>query len=360
LKRKRLLTLVGSICLVLVLAALLLPACAAEEAPAPAPTPTPTPTAEVFEWRFQTHWPTSSASYLPWKKWFEEDLLELTGGRVKITFHPAATFMPTTEMFDAWKTGMLDGGISFAPYYTSQVPLGGMECYFPYAFRDVREFQYFLHFLGFEEAIREAHLKHGILYWAGDGYPSGPIFKKPIRTIDDLQGIKIRATGALADWYAEAGASPVMIPGGEIYTALSTGVVDAAIWGGAAGSYSMKFYEVAKYYMQPYAGMATDNVYISKKAWDKLPADLQDILRHAIELRYWMRTTEYFIDVEAPALQAMVKDHGVEIVWIDEAGQKALMDAALKVWDETAAKGPELAHWVGMLKDFNKKLGYMD
>lgn len=348
------------------------PAPAPPPAPVPAPVPAPPKPAppkppvakpeapKVFEWRFSTHWPSASASYAPWKKWFEEDVPELTDGRIKIEFSPAGTFMPTSELFEAWSKGVLDGGVSFAPYYTSQVPLCAILVYFPYAFKDPREHQYFLHHLGFEKAVRDEHLKFGILYWTVDSYPAGPIFKKPIRTIDDLQGVKIRATGALADWYKEAGASPVMIPGAEIYTALATGVVDAAIWGGAAGSYSMKFHEVAKYYMQPYAGACSDSGYISKKAWDALPEDLQKTFDNAISKRFWERTVEYYIKVEAPALKAMVDEHGVEIVWIDEAGQKALLDAALKVWDKTAAVSPLCAHWVEVLRDFHKELGYLD
>lgn len=352
--KKRLISFVGLLVGIISLVAV---ACA------PTPTPTPTPEKpkkpEVFEWRFQAHWPAVSASYDPWKKWFEEDLLEMTDGRLKIDFNPAGTFMPAEEMFRAWSEGTLDGGISFAPYYASQIPLNMMQAYWPYSLKDVREYQYFQHHLGFEKALQKRHLEYGILFWTGQAYPAGPIFKKPIRTLDDLQGVKLRAFGPLAEWFKRAGAATTYIPGPEIYTALSKGVVDGAIWGGAAGSASMKFYEVAKYYMQPYSAMCGDCFYISKKSWDKLPKDLQKTVRAAIGERFWQRSVEYFVDVESPARKKL-KEHGVKFVRLDEVSQKKLKKIAVEIWNEKAEKYPSIAKWVEKLTEFNRELGYLE
>src|SRR3989304_7409040 len=98
------------------------------------------------------------------------------------------------------------------------------------------------------------------------------IEKKPIRKIKDFKGYKIRSSGAIADMLKDLGAVPTLIPGEELYLALQTGVVDGAHWGAAQGALTMKFCEVAKYYIQPDLAMAgTDAIIINKDAFNALP-----------------------------------------------------------------------------------------
>jgi len=65
---------------------------------------------KVFKWRFQTHWPAASASYAPFKKFIEEEIKTLTNGQLLIEVHPAATFVPTKDLFDAWVKNAIQGG----------------------------------------------------------------------------------------------------------------------------------------------------------------------------------------------------------------------------------------------------------
>ena len=146
----------------------------------------------------------------------------------------------------------------------------------------------------------------------------------------------------------------------EIYTALSTGVIDAAHWGAAAGALTMKLCEPAKYYIQPnLAFSATDLIMVSKKAWDELPADLQKIVYLVFKERCWRRSNEY-IQEEVKALETMKKKYGVQVSWLDKEAQKVLQQAAIKIWDETAALSSTNAEWIGKMKEFLKELGYID
>lgn len=327
----------------------------------PAPT-TPTPEAppiKTFEWKFQSHWPAASVSYAPFKKFCEETLFDLTDGRLKITVYPADTFMPTKDLFEAWRNNTLQGGTG-SVYWTSIVPLEAVSGNCPFAFRDSWEVQYFHMQLGFEDALKKAHEANGIMYWTEKWYPTAMISKKPVRTLADLKGLKVRSSGAIADLLKEVGASTTMIAGAEIYTALQTGVVDAAHWGAAGGAYSMKFHEIAKYYVQPnLAFCATDWVGISKKAWDELPKDIQKIVDLALRERAWDRSNEYYLD-EMDALNAMITKHGVQVTTLDKNSQKAMLDAAIKVWDKVAAMSSDNAYWVGVMKELLKKLGYLE
>jgi len=321
--------------------------------PAEAATP------KVFKWRFQTHWPAASASYAPFKKFMEGEVRALTDGQLFIEVHPAGTFVPTKDLFDAWAKNTIQGGTG-STYWISHVPLTAVAGQCPLGFRELWEAEYFHFHMGFEDALRKEHLGKGIMYWTEKIFPTAMVSKKPVKTLADLKGLKVRSSGKIADMLKMVGVSPVLVPGEEIYTALSTGVIDAAHWGAAAGALTTKLCEPAKYYIQPnLAFSATDLIMVSKKAWDELPADLQKIVYLAFKERCWRRSNEY-IQEEVRALETMKKKYGVQVSWLDKEAQKAMQQAAIKIWDETAALSSTNAEWIGKMKEFLKELGYIE
>jgi len=318
------------------------------------------PTGKVFKWRFQSHWPAGSASFKPLKDFFDTKLTKLTGGQLQITLYPAASLVPTKELFDSCRKGTVDGGTGSPAYWMTIVPIAGVSGNCPMTFRETWEGLYFHYVLGFEDMLKEAHAKHNILYYTEKIYPTAMIGKKPIRKIEDFKGYKIRSSGAIADMLRELGAAPSLIPGEELYLALQTGVVEGAHWGAAGGALTMKFCEVAKYYIQPNLAMSgTDVIIINKDAFNALPKDLQMTLDLALKERVWHRSHEYIVD-EINALNTMKKDFKVTVSTLPPEDQKKMMKAAMKQWDKVAAKDAPSAKAVSMLKDFLKKLDYID
>lgn len=294
------------------------------------------------------------------KAFLDEELPALTDGRIKVTFHPAATFLPTKELFDAWRTGTLDGGTYGGNYFASHCPLTNVVAYNPMAFREIWESEYFCQNMGFADALMDQHLEFGMNCWMEKVYPAGFCTVNPIKTMADIQGLKVRTSGKLADMLKKIGAAPVTMAGGEIYTALSTGVLDAANWGAAQGVTSMKFYEVAPYYMWPeQTKIGSDYVIITKAAMDALPEDLQKIVSLAFQERFWRRTNQY-IKGEMDAREALVKEYNVEIIELDQEVVDAMQKAGMEIWEETAAQNPENAHWIEVMKSLHRELGYID
>ena len=315
--------------------------------------------AKDFKWRFQTHWPAASASYAPFKKFMEQDMKALTDGQLLIEVHPAGTFVPTKYLFDAWATNTIQGGTG-STYWISHVPLTAVAGQCPLAFRELKEAEHFHFRMGFEEALRKEHLGKGIAYWTEKIFPTAMVSKKPVKTMADLKGLKVRSSGKIADMLKMVGASPILVPGEEIYTALSTGLIDAAHWGAAAGALTTKLCEPAKYYIQPnLAFSGTDHIMVSKKALDELPPDLQKKVSLAFHERCSRRSHEY-IQEEINALETMKKQYGVQVVWLDKEAQKMLQQAAVKIWEETAALTPTNAEWIEKMKGYLKELKYVD
>jgi TRAP-type mannitol/chloroaromatic compound transport system substrate-binding protein len=318
------------------------------------------PSGKVFKWRFQSHWPAASASFKPLKKFFDETLRKLTGDRLQITLFPAASLVPTKELFDSCRKGTVEGGTGSPAYWMTIIPIAGVSGNCPMTFRETWEGLYFHYVMGFEDMLKEAHAEHNIVFYTEKIYPTAMIGKKPIQKIEDFKGYKIRSSGAIADMLRDLGASPTLIQGAELYLSLQTGVVEGAHWGAAQGALTMKLCEVAKYYIQPNLAMSgTDVIIINKDAFNALPKDLQTVLDLALKERVWRRSHEYIMG-EMKALDTMKKKYGVKVVTLPPEDQKKMMKAAMKQWDKVAAKGERAAKAIAMLKDFLRKLDYID
>ena len=142
--------------------------------------------------------------------------------------------------------------------------------------------------------LQDQAAKHGVYYSTDKIYPTEMVTKKPINSWEDFTKLKIRSSGAMQTFLTDAGAAASYLPGSELYTALSTGVVDAAHWGASQGAASMGLYDLAKYHVQPALNIAGTDVFIvSQKALDKLPKDIRDIVIQALDEQFWARTNEY-------------------------------------------------------------------
>ena len=154
---------------------------------------------KVYEWKFQSHWPAGSASFKPLKDYFEQDLIKMTNGRLKITLHPAGSLVQSKDIFDAARQGTIEGATAAPIYWMSIVPLAAVAANCPMTFRNSKEGLYFHFKLGFEQMLKDAHAKHNLLYYTEKIYPTAMIGRKPIRSIEDFKGYKVRSSGAIAD-----------------------------------------------------------------------------------------------------------------------------------------------------------------
>ena len=210
---------------------------------------------------------------------------------------------------------------------------------------------------GFVELAREAYGKHGV-YYLGPQLSSGwdIMSKKPITSMADFKGLKIRAFGLEAKWYEKMGATPVFLSGGEIYTGLATGVIDAARWSSPAGNLNNGFHEVAKFYVQPSPMPAPNNFFaVNQQAWDKLPGDIKAILQEAA-----VASSIDYLSLsdmqDAAAMQKMMKA-GVKVSTIP-AEEFARMEAAARdLWKEYEKEGGVTAKGVKLLNDFLAEMG---
>ncbi|HUU81649.1 MAG TPA: TRAP transporter substrate-binding protein DctP [Acidobacteriota bacterium] len=312
---------------------------------------------DVIKWKCQVHWPAASVSYKDSLLVVIERLKERTNGRLIIEPYAAGALVPSKEIFNAVKRGMIEIAITSSAYPRDQVPLMNVASGLPLNFGNVWEAVYFHRWLGFEQMMKDECAKHGLYYATDKVYPTELSLKKPVRTFEDFKGLKLRSSGILQVFLTSIGAAASYIPGPEIYAALASGVVEGVHWGAVQGSASMGFYEINKYHLRPALNIAATDIWlVNKQALSKVPEDIQKILLATLDEHFFLRTNQY-IYLEDKTLAKVQKEKGIELITFPPAEYAKMQAAAYKIWDDVAKKGPACAKAVQMLKDFNKSLG---
>lgn len=314
---------------------------------------------DTVTWKVQSHWPGASSSYTDSLVRLQRVLEERTEGRLKLKLYEAGALFKAEEIFNAVSRGILEMGTISPAYAQDKVSLAGIASGLPFAFRNVWEAAYFHQGMGFEQMLRDEAAEHGV-YWATDKvYPTEMVIKKPINNWADFTSLKIRSSGALQKFLTDAGAAASYVPGSELYSALDSGIVDGAHWGAAQGAASMALYEVAKYHVQPALNIAgTDAIIVNLKALNKLPEDMQKIVKDTLDEQFWIRTNEYLYK-ERITLAKVIAEQGVQVNVLPDEVQEKLVKAAQASWDEEGKRSDNAKKALEMLKDFMKELGYL-
>lgn len=314
--------------------------------------------APKFKLKLQTHLIAGDTKRVMTK--LVENISTMSGGQIEITTFPVGALVPMKDVLEAVGKGTLDMALIAEGYWFKIVPVTEIAQGLPFSFRDLEESKYFMFQKGFADLIREDYAKHNVYFIPYETYPVGLMTKKPIRRVDDFKGMKLRAFGVMADWLTKMGASPVFIPGGELYTALATGVVEGAHWGDAGPMFIMKLHEVLKNYMKPEPVQGGwNNLIVNMDLWKKFSSEQ----KAAIETAAMGCGTFYSYNdtrlISKRSLNEMESKWRVKVNTLPDEEIEKMMKVSMEIWDDLAKKGPLNAKAIGMLKDFLKELGYI-
>jgi TRAP-type mannitol/chloroaromatic compound transport system substrate-binding protein len=213
----------------------------------------------------------------------------MSGGRLTISIDSANKHKAPFGIFDMVKSGQYDMGHSASYYWKGKIPATMFFTTMPFGMIAPEQYAWF-YYGGGMALMDELYAPHNLLSFPGGntGNQMAGWFRKEIRTVDDLQGLKIRIPGFAGEVLAKLGAAPVNIAPGELFTALERGTIDAAEWVGPGLDLRMGFHKIAPYYYTGWHEPGAELQFlVNRKSWDSLPADLQEILRVA------MRTAAY-------------------------------------------------------------------
>ena len=314
--------------------------------------------ADKIHWRLQSNLNAGEPGFVAVQEKFAKLATEMSGGRITFEVFPVGALFPVKDGLEAVASGVTEMALLTGGYYAGKIgPFANLESGVPGSLHSATERYAFFYKKGFIDLAREAYGKHGV-YYLGPQLSSGwdIMSKKPLTSMADFKGLKIRAFGIEAKWYEKMGASPVFLGGGEIYTGLATGVIDAARWSSPAGNLNNAFQEVAKYYVQPSPMPAPNNFFaVNAAAWKKLPDDLKAVLQEsavASSLDYIALS----LMQDAAAMQKM-KDAGVKISTIPADEFSRMEEQARTLWREYEKEGGVASKGVKLLNEFLVEMG---
>ncbi|WP_193163282.1 TRAP transporter substrate-binding protein [Microbulbifer hainanensis] len=313
---------------------------------------------ETFEWKLVTTWPKNFPGLGSAPERFAKKVAAMSDGRLKIKVYGAGELVPAMGVFGAVSDGAAQMGHGAAYYWKGKIPAAQFFTAVPFGL-NAQEMNGWLHYGGGMELWRELYEPFDLIPMAGGstGVQMAGWFNKEINSVNDLKGLKMRIPGLGGEVLNRAGGTAVTIPGGELYTALQTGVIDATEWVGPYNDLAFGFYQIAKYYYYPgwhEPGSILEFI-VNKTAFEKLPPDLQAIVRTAARDANQDMLDEYTARNNR-ALQELVDKHGVQLRRLPDDVIVYLKKINNQIMEETAAEDPQFARVYKAYKEFESQV----
>jgi len=322
---------------------------------------------KVINWKFQSHHTPGSLAVESAIKPFIERVEKMSGGRLKISLHYAGELVDYREVDQSLQHNMIQISNTSSLFFRGAFPMGWVSApnMPPFVTRSNDEFNELFHHRGIDKLVGEALEERGIKFLGSHSVGNTYFWsKKPINSLEDLKGFKVRFFGSMSDTMEHFGASPVMLPHPETYMAIATGTLDGS--GTAWWLYrDLKLYEVCPYFIGPAMQVPQGmELWASKKAWDALPEDIQMIVETATRAF----NTDYMDAVtmqEREMFNKSFKEWGTTYIEFSDKDVKRITDEFSlpyldKIAAEQGAKDPRVIKAIEIIKQFMKDYGYID
>lgn len=314
--------------------------------------------AEVINWKMVTTWPKNFPGLGTGAEYLAKNITEMSGGRLNVKVYAAGELVPPMEVFDAVSRGTAEMGHSGAYYWKGKAPAAQFFTSVPFGLT-AQEINAWIYHGGGLELWEEVYEPFNLipLTSGNTGVQMGGWFNKEINSMEDFQGLKMRMPGLGGEVLKKAGGIPVTLPGGEIFTALQTGTIDATEWVGPYNDLAFGLYKAAKYYYYPgwhEPGSAMEAM-VNKTAFEALPKDLQSIVRSAAR-QATQDMLDEFTALNNDALKTLVEEHNVQLRPFPKDVLQALKVSSQETLEELAASDEMSAKVYASFKDFREKV----
>ena len=270
---------------------------------------------KTYKWRLVTSWPKNYPGLGMAPEKIANLVEEMSNGQMQITVYGAGEQVPAFGVFDAVSSGSHQMGHSGGYFWKGKVPAAQFFTSVPFGLT-ADEINAWVNRGGGLELWREIYEPFNIypIPAGNTGTQMFGWFNKEINSLEDVKGLKMRIPGIGGEVLKEAGGIPVTLPGGELFTALQTGVIDATEWVGPYNDLTFGFHQAAKYYYYPgwHEPGPMLELLINMDAWNSLPKHLQVIIETATKAVN-QDTLDEYLARNNQALTELVEVHGVEL-----------------------------------------------
>ena len=309
---------------------------------------------ERFRWRIVTTWLPNFPGLGTGVNNLARYLEALSGGRLQLTVYGAGELVPAFEVFDAVSQGGAEMGHGAAYYWRGKSEAAQFFTPIPFGL-NAHEQNAWLYYGGGLELWQEIYQAFNLVpFPAGNtGVQMGGWFNRPIESLADLRGLKMRMPGLAGEVLRRAGGTPVNLPLAEIFTALQTGSIDATEWVSPYNDLALGLHRAARYYYYPgwQEPGPTLECIVNRQAWDSLPEDLQAMVRIACQATVVDMTSE-FMARNATALEQLAAEADVELREYPREVLAQLKALTFEVIEELAAEDALVARVWASYRDF--------
>ncbi len=267
---------------------------------------------------------------------------ELTDGRIQVTYFAAGEKVGAFDVLDEVSAGNSQAYIAADYYWKGKHPGWAYFTAVPFGFV-YTEMEAWMKFGDGQALLDELGAEFNVkgIPCGNTGLQMGGWFNKEINSPDDFKGLKMRIPGIAGDVLAKMGASPVAIPGGQIYENFISGAVDAAEWVGPYNDYFMKFHEAAKYYYYPgmHEPASMLNLGVNKSWWEGLSDLDKAIITAACAEENSLQVAEVNFQ-NGIYLKRLIEEHGVQLRKFNDETYDAFGVAANEVFEEVRQHSP--------------------
>jgi TRAP-type mannitol/chloroaromatic compound transport system substrate-binding protein len=306
------------------------------------PAPAIAQSSPVIRWRCTSSFPKSLDTVYGAGEIFCKAVAEATDNRFQIQLFAPGEIVPALNAADAVSSGTVECAHTSSIYYVGKDPTFAFGLPIPFALNS-RMTSAWLTVGEGAKIMDDFWRKHNIkgFLCGNTGTQMGGWFRREVNSVADMQGLKIRMAGFAGQIVARLGATPVQIAGGDVYTSLERGTIDAAEWIGPYDDQKLGFVKVAPYYYYPgwHEGSGTAQMFINQQKWDELPPSYKSIVTTATEKATLLMQANYDLR-NPPALKQLVSQ-GAQLRLFSEDVLKALYNSATEVYTETAAKNAD-------------------
>ena len=291
------------------------------------------------KWRLASSFPKSLDTLFGAADVIAKRCAAATNGRFRIDVFASGEIVPALEVLDAVQNATVQCAHTAPYYFVDKDPTFAFACAVPFGM-NARQQNAWMYHGGGLELMREFMRDYNVynIPAGNTGAQMGGFFRKELRTLADLKGLKMRIGGSAGVVMRRLGVMPLQLPGSDIYAALADGSIDAAEWVGPYDDERLGLYKLAKHYYYPgwWEGGPEIDLFVNAKAWADLPHAYQAILEAACAEANVDMVAKY--DARNPAALRRLVAAGVQLRAFPREIMQASYKAAVEVYDEFAAK----------------------
>jgi len=319
-------------------------------------------------WKVQSTWDAGTSGYTLFEAWCKS-FKEKSGGELDIKPFPAKSVAADNNaLFEAVKTGVLQGMNAFTLYWAGKIPASVFLSSYPVGPDQPAQWDIMFDALGMKELAREIYAKHGLFYVGHIHHDANIIHsKKPVNSVADFQGMKLRVPGGMvAEVFQSFGASTVSLPGSDIFPALEKGTIDAADYVGPAVNWDLGFAQVTKYIlfgppglMSIYQPVDLMEFTANIGAWKRLSPEMQTLVEEQVKVF----SSLHYLGIQKRNVEALqkFKEAGSIVNRMSQDDVDQFRKKAIPIWFNWGKKSPDAGRVLQLQLDFmlNDLMGYI-